>query len=407
MSPPDVPLNQILVGDARHRLAELPDASVDSIITSPPYWALRDYGHGDQLGAEATVEAWADELAALAKEFARVLAPGGSLWLNLGDSYARTPKDGAAKKSLLLAPQRVALRLTQAGWLLRNQIVWSKTNAMPSSVSDRLTTTHEFVYFFTRSPRYYFDLDAIREPTTRNAKPGRPKRSEYPPRSAVPSLGNGTVPRVDLNQGLAEMKARGLDSHPLGKNPGDVWRLATANYRGAHFATFPAELVRRPLLATTPERVCAECGTPWRRTQRNINGRQLAVGPPSPACPHTVSRPGRVLDPFMGAGTVAIAAEEHARDWLGIELNPDYARLAEQRIAERRTASFIDIKKGGQQPWRTSAKTRKEANAHPPRSTATAPTTPKRKPTSRTHVSTRPANDSRTEQGSNVSSNSA
>ncbi|MGH3928202.1 MAG: DNA-methyltransferase, partial [Pseudonocardiaceae bacterium] len=161
----NLPLNRILVGDARARLAELPDAAVDSIITSPPYWALRDYGHDGQLGAEATVDAWADEIAALAVEFARVLTPTGSLWLNLGDSYARTPNDGAAKKSLLLAPQRVALRLTRSGWLLRNQVIWAKTNPMPSSVADRLTTTHEFVYFFTRAQRYHFDLDAIREPT--------------------------------------------------------------------------------------------------------------------------------------------------------------------------------------------------------------------------------------------------
>ncbi|WP_410623219.1 DNA-methyltransferase [Amycolatopsis sp. cmx-8-4] len=338
MSPSeDLPLNRILIGDARTRLAELPDASVDTIITSPPYWALRDYGHDGQVGAEATVDAWADEIASLADQFARVLTPTGSLWLNLGDSYARTVKDGAAKKSLLLAPQRVALRLTSSGWLLRNQIIWSKTNPMPSSVTDRLTTTHEFVYFFTRAPRYHFDLDTIREPTG-PAAPAvkRLTRATYPPRAAVPTLGNGMSPRVDLNQGLAGMKASGRESHPLGKNPGDVWRLATASYRGAHFATFPAELVRRPLLSTCPARVCTDCGTPWQRAGQVINGRKLATGPLRPACGHRRWRPGRVLDPFMGAGTVAIAAETYGRDWLGIELNPEYAALAETRLADRR-----------------------------------------------------------------------
>lgn len=343
---PNLPLNRILVGDARARLTELPDAAVDSIITSPPYWALRDYGHDGQLGAEATVDAWADEIAALAVEFARVLTPTGSLWLNLGDSYARTPNDGAAKKSLLLAPQRVALRLTRSGWLLRNQVIWAKTNPMPSSVTDRLTTTHEFVYFFTRAPHYHFDLDAIREPTG-PAAPAvkRLRHSTYPPREAVPALGKGISPRVDLNQGLASMKTVGRDSHPLGKNPGDVWRLATANYRGAHFATFPAELIRRPLLSTCPERVCTECGTPWERAIQVIDGRKLATGPLRSACEHQQWRPGIVLDPFMGSGTVAITAEQHRRDWIGIELNSAYAELAERRLAGWRAHAKTNPKK--------------------------------------------------------------
>jgi hypothetical protein len=208
---------------------------------------------------------------------------------------------------------------------------------MPSSVGDRLTNTHEFVYFFTRQPNYYFDLDAIREP----AAPGVPttRRSEapaYPPREAVPSLGGGMSPRVDLNQGLSGMKAAGRDSHPLGKNPGDVWSIATASYRGAHFATFPIELVRRPLLSTCPERVCTICGQPWQRAPQVIYGRKLATGPLKAACVHADWRPGIVLDPFMGSGTVALAAEMHGRDWVGIELNPTYAELARSRLAEWR-----------------------------------------------------------------------
>ncbi len=333
-----LPLNQILVGDVRKRLAELPDASVDCVITSPPYWALRDYGHAGQVGAEANVDGWAEEIANICDEMARVLTPTGSLWLNLGDSYARHPHDGSKKKSLLLAPQRVALRMTQAGWLLRNQIVWAKKNPMPSSVTDRLSNTHEFVYFFTRQPQYYFNLDAIREPASTPKHGGRVFSVEtYPPRGAVPSLGNGTSPRVDLNQGLAGMKASGQESHPLGKNPGDVWQLATASYRGAHFATFPVELVRRPILSTCPEKVCTTCGLPWKRGMQEINGRRLATGTLRPNCPHKNWRPGRVLDPFIGSGTVAIAAETYGRDWVGIELNPAYAELARQRIAEWRS----------------------------------------------------------------------
>jgi site-specific DNA-methyltransferase (adenine-specific) len=331
-------LNRVLVGDARRRLSQLPDAAVDCVITSPPYWALRNYGHSDQIGAEATVDAWADEIAAVCNELWRVLVPGGALWLNLGDGYSRHPHDGANKKSLLLGPQRVALRLTRSGWLLRNQVVWAKRNAMPTSITDRLATTHEFVYFFSKQPNYYFDLDAIREPASTPDGRGTRSRS-YPPREVVPTLGNGASPRVDLNHGLAGMKAAGQQSHPLGKNPGDVWQMATASYRGAQFATFPLELVRRPLLSTCPERVCTTCGVPWQRAPQVINGRKLATGPLRTACGHATWRPGRVLDPFVGAGTVALAAETHGRDWIGIELNPDYAQLAEQRLAEWRTKS--------------------------------------------------------------------
>lgn len=330
-------LNHILVGDVRQRLADLPDACVDCVITSPPYWALRDYGHPDQIGAESTVDDWARELAAMCDQLVRVLTPTGSLWINVGDSYSRHPSEGAARKSLLMGPARLAFQLTRSGWLLRNQIIWAKTNPMPTSVADRLTTTYEFVFYFTRQRRYFFDLDAIREPAHTRTNARRSKRDQYPPRDAAPTLGGGGSSRIDLNQGLSELKAAGLASHPLGKNPGDVWQIATASYAGAHFATFPPELVRRPILATCPQRVCSTCAEPWRRAAQVIGGRRLAIGPLRPACSHPDWRLGRVLDPFMGAGTVALAAEEHGRDWVGIELNPDYAALAEQRLVAWRS----------------------------------------------------------------------
>lgn len=335
----DLPRNRILVGDVRTRLAGLPDSSVDCVITSPPYFALRDYGHKDQLGAETTVDEWAANITSVCDELSRVLTPRGGLWLVLGDGYSRQPREGTGKKSLLLGPERVAWRLTQSGWLLRNKIIWAKRNPTPFSGTDRLSTTYEVVYFLTQQPHYYFDLDTIREPgePPTGQRPKRTSRTGYPPRDAVPSLGGGMAPRVDLNQGLAAMKAAGQETHPLGKNPGDVWWLATASYRGAHFATFPAELVRRPLLAGCPERVCARCGLPWRRARQVIHGRPLAVGPLRPSCGcHDGWRPGVVLDPFLGSGTVALVAEQHDRDWLGIELNPAYARLAEERLASWR-----------------------------------------------------------------------
>ncbi|MEU4517372.1 site-specific DNA-methyltransferase [Amycolatopsis sp. NPDC024027] len=334
---PDQFVRHILIGDVRERLAQLPDASVDCVITSPPYWALRDYGHSGQIGAEPTVDDWAEAITAVCNELARVLTPTGSLWLNLGDGFSRHEREGAAKKSLLLGPQRVALRLTASGWLLRNQIIWAKPNPTPSSVRDRFTASHELLFLLTRQPRYFFDLDPVREPAqTAPAGSARTPARTYLSRDAVPSLNGGTSPRVDLNQGLAQMKTTGLASHPLGKSPGDVWTIPTGSYRGAHFATFPLALVRRPLLTTCPERVCAVCDLPWRRTLQTVNGRQLATGPLAPSCPHQQFRRGRVLDPFLGAGTVAVAAETYGRDWVGIELNEAYAVLAEARLTAHR-----------------------------------------------------------------------
>lgn len=312
-----LPRNRILVGDVRQRLSELPPASVDCIITSPPYFNARNYGHDGQLGLESSVDAWVRELRLVCRKLARVLTPTGGLWLNLGDSYARTARDGAARKCLLLAPERLALALTEDGWLLRNKVIWAKSNPMPSSVPDRLTPTHEVVYFLTRSPRYRFDLDAIREPlrTTQRQTARDPGRS-YPPAEAGP-----TTRATNTNHGLSRLKAAGRAGHPLGKNPGDVWRLATANYRGGHFAVFPSGLAERPLLATCPRRVCLGCGQP--------------ADPPRCTC-RLGTRPGLVLDPFLGTGTTAVVAERHGRDWLGIELNPAYAALAEARLTAAR-----------------------------------------------------------------------
>jgi site-specific DNA-methyltransferase (adenine-specific) len=329
--------NHILIGDVRKRLSELPSSSVHCIITSPPYFGLRDYGHPEQIGAERDVNAWVEAIATVCTDLGRVLRPDGVLWLNLADGYSRNPREGAAKKSLLLGPERVAMQLTASGWLLRNKVVWAKRNPMPSSVRDRLTTTHEFIYCFTRSRQYYYDLDAIREPALTPVHAGRRGSPTYPPRSAVPSLGGGISPRVDLNQGLRAMKARGQESHPLGKNPGDVWSIATASYRGAHFATFPIELIRRPLLATCPARVCTNCGSPWQRAMPTSHRRPVEPTGSFPACECRAGwQPGIVLDPFLGSGTVAVAAEAYRRDWIGIELNPAYAKLADERIASAR-----------------------------------------------------------------------
>lgn len=328
--------NRLVIGDVRRVLPTLPSGSVDCVITSPPYFRLRQYGVEGQIGLEPTVEDWVAELRAVLREVGRVLKPTGSLWLNLGDSYSRAHAAGAYPKSLLLAPERLALAMIEDGWIIRSKVIWSKVNPMPSSVCDRLSCTWEVVYFAVRGPRYFFDLDAIRIPPrsrlrSPSAAAARRAGDRRRPTWAGPLAGN--------NRGLDQLKAQGLSSHPLGKNPGDVWRYPTSNYRGLHHAMFPLELIRRPLRASSPERVCETCGQPWERERTRRLGHLALIGELQPTCACGIAwRPGVVLDPFMGAGTVAVTAEEHGRDWIGIELSAQFAALARRRIEAARAA---------------------------------------------------------------------
>jgi DNA modification methylase len=315
----ELPRNTILTGDALAMLAELPGASVDCVVTSPPYYQLRDYGVAGQLGLEATVDGWAKNLRAVARQVARVLKPSGAFWLNLGDSFSRHARYGAPAKGLLLAPERLVLLLAHDGWLVRNKVIWAKTNPMPSSIRDRLTLTWEVLYLLVRSPSYYFDLDAIREPhrsvSARSAREPLGQRPEW------------AGPLAGTHDGLRRARVAGLPGHPLGKNPGDVWQISTRGYAGAHFATFPPELIRRPILATCPALVCSHCGKAWGK----IGGR--GNGPAGPKCAFAAApSPGVVLDPFFGTGTVGLVARELGRDWLGIELKPEYIELAQSRL---------------------------------------------------------------------------
>jgi DNA modification methylase len=338
MSAAELPRNTVLVGDARKLLAQLPDRSVDTVITSPPYVQLRNYQVNGQIGLEESAAAWVDELRLVVAGVARVLKPTGSLWLNLGDSYSRHARTGSPPKSLLLAPERLALALIEDGWIIRNKVIWAKTNPMPASVRDRLSCSWEVVYFLVRSPQYYFDLDAIRVPhrsASRRLSGSTPSSMSYPPSTAAPIWAG---PLAGSNTGLAKLKARGVVGHALGANPKDVWSLATANFRGEHFATFPPKLVERPLLASCPERTCVRCGKPWQRGPGQMLGHLATKGGLSPGCNcHQGWRPGVVLDPFLGVGTVGLVAEAHQRDWLGIELNPNFADVARRRIQEARS----------------------------------------------------------------------
>lgn len=325
---PDVPRRQVLVGDAHARLLRLPGRSLDMVLTSPPYFRCRDYQAVGQLGLESQITDWVTGLRRVTAELARVLVPTGTLWLNLGDSFATHPREGTPRKGLLLGPERLALALVQDGWLLRNKIVWAKPNPVPSPVKDRLTCSWEVIYVFAQQPRYFFDLDAVRLPHTSRATPGTPKGKRQPASWLGPS-GNDT-------RGLAGLKASGRVGHPLGKNPTDVWQLPTSRFRSAHHATFPLALAERAIRAGCPEQRCHSCRAFWTRDVRRL-GAVATRGALRAGCDHKDdAEPGLVLDPFIGTGTTAVAAEAMQRDWLGIELNPRFAAIAEQRIVSAR-----------------------------------------------------------------------
>lgn len=344
-----LPTGRVLVGDAAKRLAEVSTASLDTVLSSPPYFMLRDYQVPGQLGLEGSVEQWVDGLVPVLAHVARVLKPTGSLWLNLGDTYSRHHRHGACPKSLVLGPERLLLHLLDEGWSLRNKIVWAKPNAAPASARDRFSCSWEGLYLLTRARHYYFDLDAVRVAHTTSPRLRRTDRSR---RQSKPEIGKPTWsgPLAGDNSGLARLQLSGRVGHVLGGNPGDVWNVPKANFRGAHFATFPEALIKRPLLAGCPERVCSACGAPWWPTRwagdaaiqacRFIRGLgRTALGGvlrKSCGCPGRAWRPGVVCDPFLGAGTTALVAEALGRRWVGIELNSDFADLAEQRLAAQR-----------------------------------------------------------------------
>ena len=321
------PLRRVLQGDAATVLRQLPTASFDCVVTSPPYHLLRRYGAGEkEIGTETHVDDYVDRLLGVCDQIARVLTPTGTLFLNLGDSFSRGPRYGAPPKSLLLAPERLLLELAARGWYVRNKIVWAKPNPMPNSIADRFSTTWEPIYLLARSERYYFDLDVARVPhkTTRRRVSFK-NNTKYGGRR--PSWAG---PLAGANDGLERTRAEGRAGHPLGKNPGDVWTIPTAGYRGAHFAVFPEDLVHRPILVGCPERVCTSCSRPWERHRRRDR-----IGDIRPACTCAAPwRPGRVPDPFIGAGTVGVAAEHLGRDWLGVELNPQFVTMAAARIEQ-------------------------------------------------------------------------
>lgn len=268
--------HRVLFGDALDVLRGMEAESVDCVFTSPPYWGLRDYGAEGQIGLEATPEEYVARLVQVFGEVRRVLKPGGTVALNLGDSYSasgphraerpehmgkqgylgegyccRKPGTGLKPKDLVGIPWRVAFALQADGWWLRNDVIWVKPNAMPESVTDRFSSKHEHVFLLAKAQRYWFDLDAVREEHTALGRPPGNKSRIYLDR--------------DPNHHEGEKRRPGQENsfNPLGKNPGDVVTLATQPTPYAHFATFPVGLVLRFLPAMCPPRVCSRCGKPW------------------------------------------------------------------------------------------------------------------------------------------------
>ena len=298
----------ILIGDVRQQLAQIESGTVQTCVTSPPYWGLRDYGNDGQIGLEESPEAFVQNLVKVFQEVKRVLKDDGTLWLNLGDSYSGSGKGpagnlgkthdernmetkhsaivpaGLKPRDLVGIPWRVAFALQADGWYLRQDIIWAKPNVMPESVRDRCTKSHEYIFLLTKSPKYYYDHVAIKEPVAASSL----KRAESGWKSDRPSAKVGKE-GIDIEV----MGKRFVN--PEGRNKRDVWFIPTASFKGAHFAVMPEALVEPCVLAGSKE--------------GDI-----------------------VLDPFTGSGTVGVVALKHGRNFLGVELNPEYAEIAYKRI---------------------------------------------------------------------------
>jgi site-specific DNA-methyltransferase (adenine-specific) len=280
-------LNQIVCGDALERLRTLPDASIDCTVTSPPYFRQRDYPSPVQIGVEATPAAFVERLQAVFGECLRVTKETGSLWIVIGDKYV----DG----ELLGTPWRVALALKEVGWRLRSDVIWQKPNAMPSPVRTRPTTDHEYVFFFSKSKKYYYDADAIREPhvTFTDKSQMRGGRNHFGKRGGTPEQGK--------NAGNSNLHSGRWDQafHPKGRNKRTVWSISLSKFREAHFAVFPEKLVETCILASCPPN-------------------------------------GVVCDPFVGSGTTPVVARELDRDYIGFDCVEEYCEMARKRLESRK-----------------------------------------------------------------------
>lgn len=275
-------LNRCHFGDCVETMRRMPGGIVQACVTSPPYFGLRDYGHAGQIGQEATPTAFVAKMVEVFREVRRVLRDDGTLWLNLGDSYG-------TGKQLLGIPWRVAFALQEDGWILRQDIIWSKPNPMPESATDRCSKAHEYIFLLSKSRNYRFDSDAIREAQSEASL----KRYKYSFNKAEQNT-DGSAGYLSTKRGTEKTEVK---PNVQGRNRRTVWTVATKPYKGAHFATFPPALIEPCILAGAPPG-------------------------------------GVVLDPFFGSGTTGQVAIQHARQFIGCELNPEYEPLQARRLQQ-------------------------------------------------------------------------
>ena len=324
-------------GDCRDVLKNMPDQSINCCVTSPPYWGLRDYGVDGQIGLEKTPELFVIEMVNVFREVRRVLRDDGTLWLNLGDSYVanggnRVPQTkchtgngyagpnrdgntGLLPKNMVGIPWRVAFALQADGWYLRQDIIWHKPNPMPESVRDRCTKAHEYIFLMSKSARYFYDFEAVKEPVNGTAHARRSYKTPDGRDTSKGEGGHGSFHKNGREKGKipgvtpksaepgSGIKANSSFSAAVvdlvdNRNRRSVWTIATKPYKGAHFATFPSDLIKPCILAGCPQG-------------------------------------GVVLDPFGGSGTTGQVAAEHGREAILIELNPDYIDLQNERLSRR------------------------------------------------------------------------
>jgi DNA modification methylase len=371
---------KILQGNCIETLQKLDDKSINTCITSPPYWGLRNYNDEEkQLGMEDTPEEFVDNLVKVFREVKRVLRDDGTVWLNLGDSYSsggRTtttnqslrgnkdygvtrpkPSKGIKPKDLIGIPWRVALALQQDGWYLRQDIIWHKPNPMPESVKDRCTKAHEYIFLLSKNVKYYFDNEAIKEDSKYH---GKDKRSD-----------KGNIRYEGKRTSNKDTKAQQsfVTINPK-KNKRSVWTVTTKPFKGAHFATFPKDLIEPCVLAGCPEKICVDCGKPYKRVMQQPKPLEVKRGrragtddrliggvldkykrenPPIDLglqkqcdCKTNETKAGTVLDPFGGSGTTGIVAVNHNRHAVLCELNQEYIDLAKDRINQE-GGMFVNI----------------------------------------------------------------
>ena len=303
-------INKIYQGDSLDILKIFPSESVDCAITSPPYWALRDYGVDGQLGLEPTFQEYISKLCDIFDEVKRVLKKEGTCFVNLGDTYSGNKngktdykvsdylkensqgikkKATITEKSLCQIPSRFAIAMADRGWILRNRIIWHKTNCMPASVTDRFTVDYEDIFFFVKNKKYWFEQQ--NEPLSKTTIKRLEHNWNCRPNAKLASGTIGGMTDIGFNKAVKSMKEKGT------RNKRCVWAIPTKSFSEAHFATFPEELIVPMILAGCPPK-------------------------------------GIVLDIFMGAGTTALVAKKLGRKYIGIELNPEYIKIAEKRLAQ-------------------------------------------------------------------------